>query len=86
MQTPVDRIRVVRMGQSSAFARAMHIHGSLARVLQPVVDIQGRIVLWKCSQCRWTHSLADQFTGMSPSPIVVESFQRHNCVEHNGPD
>lgn len=62
----------------------MHIRGTLAKALQPVVDMRGRIVLWKCSQCRWTHSLANQFTGMSPSPIVVELFQQHRCEEHNG--
>jgi hypothetical protein len=55
---------------------------SQSRTLQPVVDVHGRIILWKCSGCRWTHPLTATFTGLEPTADVLNAFGLHNCEHH----
>ena len=57
-----------------------------SRTLQPVIGIRGRIILWKCSRCRWTHPLSNSFTGLEPPPDVVNAFREHGCQNHRRGD
>jgi len=52
--------------------------------IEPVVHIRGRIILWKCSRCRWTRLLSPKFTGLKPSADVIRAYREHRCEDHRG--
>ena len=50
--------------------------------VEPIVDIHGRITHWRCPNCSWTAPVSSEFTGMSPSPAILETFSEHCCSNH----
>lgn len=57
--------------------------GSMDRRLEPIVNMKGHIISWKCSSCRWSASVADDSTGLFPSRTTVALFGKHDCSDHS---
>ena len=52
------------------------------RKLEADFDTEGRIELWKCSECSWTRqppSLRSRYTG--PTPTTLRAYDAHRCED-----
>lgn len=57
-----------------------------ARQILPIIDVQGRITHWRCSDCSWTKPISPlKFTGLCPSEVALNGFKKHRCEMHPRP-
>ena len=50
------------------------------RRLDAVVSVNGKIVAWRCTACRWSVLAEDAHGGATEKTKLA--FDRHNCMEH----
>ena len=50
------------------------------RKLDGVVSVNGRIVAWKCTACKWSKLAEDPYGGATET--TKQLFDKHNCHEH----
>ena len=61
---------------------ANHTNGKLSRALKPIADADGRITLWRCSDCAWTAPAHSEFADMALWQASRKAFHEHNCASH----